>query len=198
MTKSKSELIKYIFLVSLCLQTVICYAQKEDSLLNVIQSTSFDSLSSQEKHKNYLQAIFELDQEIRNSSTLIIQEFGYKTIQHTEIVEKQKEIDRFLFNTMVDYLNIHGHPSKELGEIACYTPQLIFHHVSGTSEDLELKEKFFPFFYQAYLDGAINGNSIYFYLFRLHSQILNQEYKSELNEEEQIKDLIEILQLNKE
>ena len=42
---------------------------------------------------------------------------------------------------MVDYLSQFKHPTNEHGEIACYTPQLIFHHVSGTSEDLELKEK---------------------------------------------------------
>ena len=98
---------------------------------------------------------------------------------------------------MVDYLSQFKHPTNEHGEIACYTPQLIFHHVSGTSEDLELKEKFFPIFYQAYLEGNLESNSIYLYLYRMHTQILNQEYHSEMNEDDQIEDLIQLLQLMK-
>ncbi len=179
------------------LLTYFSLAQKEDSLQSIIQSTSLDTLSTQENHTAYLQTIFNLDQEIRSSASSILQQTGSKSEEYYNIIERQKEIDRFLFNIMVEYLNIHGHPTKEFGEIACFTPQLIFHHVSGTSEDLELKERFFPVFYQAYVDEAINANSIYFYLFRLHGQILNQEYKSELNEEDQIEELIELLQLSK-
>jgi len=195
---SRSESLNYILIAFLCFQTVIGYAQKEDSLLNVIKSTNLEFLPTTQRNQDYLETIFKLDQEIRNAVTIVLQQDGLESKAYENIIEKQKEIDRYLFNKMVDYLTIYGHPSAELGEIACFTPLLIFHHVSGTSEDLELKESFFPIFYQAYLKGSLESNSIYFYLFRLHSQIFNREFESELNEENQIEFLIQLLHLQKE
>lgn len=172
------------------------FSQREDSLLAIVENTLIDSLNNPQKQKDFLQVMFDLDQEIRNSVSTVEQTFGNSSSQYDSIVYKWKRIDRTLFNLIIEYLNQHDHPKLEMGEIACYTPQLIFHHVSGTKEDIKLKQDFFPMFYRAYKDGAVKD--IYFYLFRLHSQIKHSTYTSELNEDEKIEELIDILDLKKE
>jgi len=176
----------------------VSFGQNEDSLLTVIHSFEIESLNQQEKQREYLQLVFDLDQSIRISFDRIHQEFGRESDQYDSIAKKWRAIDEFLLTIMVQYLQTHSYPKKELGEIACYTPQLIFHHTSGTKEELELKREYFPLFYKAYQTGSIDDGAIYFYLYRFYGQIFQEEYKSDLGQEEQINDLIHKLELKTE
>ena len=176
----------------------ISFGQNEDSLLTVIKSINIESLNQSEDQKEYLEMVFYLDQSIRNSYDRIQLEFDRGSIESDSIIIKWREIDQVLLKSMVEYLQSHSYPEKKLGEIPCYTPQLIFHHASGTEDELKLKRDFFPMFYKAYKTEAIDEGAMYFYLYRFYGQIFKEQYDSDLGQEEQIYDIINKLKLKTE
>jgi len=62
------------------------------------------------------------------------------------------------------YLEVHGHPSKEMGSIAASTPWTIIHHSQG----YDTRVNNFKTIYLAYLEGHISNNAISFYLGRMY------------------------------
>ncbi|AEA45658.1 hypothetical protein [Fluviicola taffensis] len=189
---------KYRLTILFFLTLSISFGQNEDSLLTVLKSIDIEALKHSENQKEYLEMVFDLDQSIRISFDRIQQEFGRESKETDSIIKKWREIDEVLFKSMVQYLRSHSYPEKNLGEIPCFTPQLVFHHVSGTEDELELKREFFPMFYKAYRTGVIDEGAIYFYLYRFYGQIFKEQYDSDLGQVEQIEDLINKLELETE
>ena len=173
----------------------ISFGQNEDSLLLKLESIDIETFEKNEDKKEYLELVFNLDQAIRESYDKIHLEFGRESKEFFSIIKKWREVDSILLSSMIKYLETYSYPKKELGELACYTPQLIFHHTSGTVKELELKRRFFPTFYSAYKETAIDEGAMYFYLYRLYGQVFKEEYSSDLGQEEQIMDLINKLNI---
>ena len=174
-----------------CLISGIAFSQMEDSLLPIVKKNKIKSLKSEESKIEFLENIYKIDQGIRETVTLTEEKFGNRSPEHDSVFYKWVEIDRILFEKTVKYLEVYPYPRIEMGQIPCYTPQLIFHHVAGNPKDIELKKKYFTVFYQAYKDGSISSGAIWFYLHRLYSQIMEKEYNDQISrEEDQIEEMI--------
>ena len=185
-----------IILIFTCSQFV--FGQNEDSILLVLESINIGELKLVEEHKTFLINVNDADQGIRGTVMRVEEEFGYGSGQHDSIFKKWLEVDRYLFNAIVLYLEYHPHPSGEMDKKACSTPNLVFHHVPGNERELELKKKYFPVFYNAYKTEIISSGMIWMYLYRLHEQLTEVTYEDyELGEIDQIEDMINLLGLKR-
>jgi hypothetical protein len=174
-----------------CLLSGIAFSQIEDSLLPIVKKTKIKSLKSEESKIEFLENIYKIDQGIRETIAAVESEFGRPSMEYSVAFSRWGTIDRFLFEKTIKYLEAYPYPRKEMGEIACYTPQLVFHHVTGKPRDIELKKKYFTVFYQAYRDDSISSGALWFYLNRLYSQIMDKEYNDQVSrEEDQIEEMI--------
>ncbi len=176
------------------------FGQNEDSLLLLIEQIEITRLSTDEEHQEFLEYIWDIDQGIRKTETHTIKEFGYGSAEHDSILTKWVGIDRYLFNSIREYLSIYPYPKKnDFGWYANSVPILVFHHVAGTPEDIDLKRLYFPIFFSAYKKHDISENQIWMYLYRLYSQINKNDYvNQELGDEDQIEEMIILLDLKRE
>jgi hypothetical protein len=174
------------------------FAQKEDSIILIVDQVEISSLSSKKEHKAFLKQVWDIDQGIRETEMNVSAEFGYGSPEHDSIFEKWVNIDRYLFDKIREYLSIHPYPQRsKLGASACFTPLIVFHHVAGIPEDIDLKKMYFSTFFKAYEQGDIYEGDLWMFLYRLYSQIKNEKYvNQELGDKGQIKEMIEILQLD--
>jgi hypothetical protein len=176
----------------------ILFGQDEDSILIILKSNEVSSIITDEEHKEFLINAYLVDQGIRETVLRTEEEFGFRSHEYDSVFYRWVDIDRYLFNTIVEYLEIHSHPKKELGETACSTPILIFHHVAGKPQDLDMKKQFFPIFYIAYKNESITSGEIWIYLYRLYGQIFKEQYSnSDIGEAQQIEELVELLELKR-
>lgn len=173
-------------------------SQQKDSILLILESTDIGDLRTPQDKASFLENIWDADQGIRNAELFYHTTYGYGSQEHDSIVKRMFEVDRFLFNQVVSYLEHHSHPDIELRKTACSTPCLVFHHVPGNKNDIELKKKYFPQFYISYQKGNLSSGELWMYLFRLYQQITLSEYADrELGEEDQIEDMINLLNLRR-
>lgn len=164
-----------LFTLFLLTRALISEAQTTDSLVDLITQTTISTLNGAEEHRVFLESVFQLDQSIRNDVSNVALNYGSHGSEYDSIFITWRRTDRFLLEKMVDYLEEHPHPTYELGEIACKTPQLIFHHASGTNDEIELKLKHLPIFYNAFQRDDISDDTIWFYLYRLYEQVTGVE-----------------------
>lgn len=180
-------------------QLGLAFSQIEDSLLSIVKNVEITSLNTEASKAQFLENIFDIDQGIRASLSDVELQHGRESSEFHSISTKWAEIDNFLFKKTVTFLEHYSYPTKEMGWKACYTPQLILHHVAGKPEEIDLKKKFIPVFYEAYKDEVISASSIWMYLYRLYKQINNKDYENyNLGEEDQIEEMITKLELLKE
>lgn len=174
------------------------HAQQKDSILLILEYTDIGDLRTSQDRASFLEKIWDVDQGIRNAELLCHTKYGYGSHEHDSIMKLMFEVDRFLFNQVVSYLEHHSHPDIELRKTACSTPCLVFHHSPGNKNDIELKKKYFPQFYISYQKGSLSSSQLWMYLFRLYQQITLSEYADrELGEEDQIEDMINFLNLRR-
>lgn len=158
---------------------------EEDSLFKVVERTKVKSLKTEDKRIVFLENLNDLDQGVRDMVANVEQTFGYRSPEHDSAFQVWVNVDRLLFEKTVDYLEVYSYPRKEMGGKACVTPILIFHHVSGTPNDLLLKRNYFSLFYQAYKSESIGQNFLWFYLFRLYQQVKKETYTDQTLREEE-------------
>ncbi len=191
---------KFYSLLLLLLIHVSLFAQMSDSLLTLVESAEIASLSSTEKQKEFLTIIFKTDQEIRTEWKIAEMQLQKESEKYKRFWDKLCRTDSILFMKTKEYLDEFKHPNKEHGDLACYTPQLIFHHASlyNFPNLLELKTNYFPLFYKAYQKDNLEQNAIWFYLFRLYQQVEKQTYVNyELGDAAQIEEMIDLLNLKR-
>lgn len=170
------------FFVFLSLLTGTSFSQKEDSLIEIVKRTRIKSLKTEDKQTVFLESLYDLDQKVRETVTNAEQAFGYSSSEHNSAVENWVKVDRLLFERVVDYLELHSYPRKEMGGKACGAPIIIFHHVSGNQSDLILKRNYFSLFYQANSSGSIKQGFLWLYLFRFYQQVLGKEFLTKFYE----------------
>ncbi len=144
-------------------------------------SDQIEALYSKKEHREFLLDIFKSDQGIRNKEKASSEEFQQVDGRNLEKIDL--------------YLDIHGHPKKsEVGEIAAITPWVVVHHESSPNS-FEVRKKYFPVLYQAYLDGDIDDGNISFYLNRTYRIKNNSDFRmtNPYKPQDEIDSLLQVL-----
>lgn len=142
--------------------------------------SEINKLTTDESKKNYLEKIFEDDQNIRQGQVASLKlEYGKDSKEYTEFVQEYRRTDSINLLKVENYLSVHGHPKKsKLGEIAAITPWVVIHHY-GFQDAYEVKEKYFSTIYKAYKNGDLSDGEISFYLNRMYSRKYSERLRME-------------------
>lgn len=190
--------LKHIIVFIAIYSSTILFAQEEDSLLLIVESTDIVALKSVEEHAQFLIHIHKINQGIRDTERKTHAEFGYGSNEYDSIVQKMDQIDRYLFGKIREYLSLHPHPEIVVGDLECWTPMLVFHHAADSQDNIDLKKVYFPQFYVAYQRDCVPRGQIWLYLYRLHLQVFEKKYfNGNFGEEEQIEEMINLLELDR-
>jgi coenzyme F420-reducing hydrogenase alpha subunit len=164
-----------------------------DEQINQIQK-EIEQLFTFEEKKIYLEKILEDDQNVRDDSDLVLQH-GLDSPEYIEFINAQWKQDEINLVKVETYLEIHGYPSKEIGDMATTAPWMVIHHAQG----YEARERNFKVIYEAYLKDDITDGAISFYLGRMYDIKYGErlKMKSPYKPEDEINLLINKLNLKK-
>jgi hypothetical protein len=152
-------------------------------------------LKSTNAKKIYLEKILEEDQAVRDGekSAELMLKYGKDSDEYMEYVKAQWKQDEINLIKIEKYLDIHGYPEKEMGDMATTTPWMVIHHAQG----YETRERNFEKVYEAYLKGDIDDGAISFYLGRMYEMKNGDRLRMEspYKAEDEINQLIKELNL---
>ena len=157
--------------------------------------TEIKQLKGLEEQRKYLEKIAEDDQKFRGSEDAeVMLKYGRESQEYADYITKQIKQDNINLFKVEQYLNIHGHPSKEHGASAVSAPWIVIHH----APTYEARERNFETIYTAYLDGYLDDGDLSFYLGRMYQMKKGKRLKMEspYKMEDEINQLIEELDLN--
>jgi len=170
------------------------------SHINELSTTEKEivALESITQKRDYLENIYNLDQEVRGDrSSEIMIEHGKDSQKFREYIAEQLKVDQRNLNKIETYIKIHDHPNRtEVGEIAAITPWVVIHHAQG----YQPRERNFKVLYKAYKNNDIDDGQISMFLGRMY-QLKNGdrfEMKSPYTSEDEINQLIKELGLKVE
>lgn len=147
--------------------------------------------------KIYLEQILEEDQAVRDGekSADLMLKYGKDSEEYMEYLKAQWKQDEINLIKIEKYLEIHGYPEKEMGDMATTTPWMVIHHSQG----YETRERNFEKVYEAYLKGDIDDGAISFYLGRMYEMKNGERLRMEspYRAEDEINQLIKELNLEK-
>lgn len=125
------------------------------------------SLDTPQKQSEYLEAIYDLDQQVRKKSTAAETQFGYNSKEHKAAIQIWMDTDRANQQKIELFLEQYGHPKLKFHtEKAVGTPWLVIHH-SPDGYDIRLKH--FHHFYKAYVNGDLDGDTLTFFMNRMYA-----------------------------
>jgi len=170
--------------------------KEADHEQQVIIEDEIKKLESVGDKKTYLENILEDDKKVRDGSKRadIILKYGKNSKEFRDYQNKQWEQDEINLVKIEKYLEIHGYPKKQLGDMATTTPWIVIHHAQGYGT----RERNFEKVYEAYLKGDIDDGAISFYLGRMYEMKNGKRLRMEspYKSEDEINKLI--LELNLE
>jgi hypothetical protein len=73
------------------------------------------------------------------------------------------------------YLEVHGYPKKEMGEMATTAPWMVIHH----AQSYETRERNFRIIHDAYLNGSIDIDALSFFLGRMYEMKFGERHRME-------------------
>ncbi len=154
------------------------------------------SLTSQKIKENFLINLFESDQSVRDSKMeleiLKRNNYNRKSEEYLDYIRKIVETDSVNFLKTKKYLEVYGYPKlKEYNSKANYAVKTICLHQSYKKQ-LEL----FPYIYKGYEKGYINNESFSFLLNKMHINKYGKSYPQSIDNNINIKELLEKLKLN--
>ncbi|MBK6667644.1 MAG: hypothetical protein IPG48_16230 [Saprospiraceae bacterium] len=86
-------------------------------------------MSTYKKQSEYLERIYNLDQNIREEGANILQKTGDRSIEYVNNRDSTMRLDEINLAKIETYLAKYGHPtSKTHTSVATMTPWLIIHH----------------------------------------------------------------------
>ncbi len=153
------------------------------------------SLSTDEEKRHFLEAIYDLDQEVRKKGDSIEVKYGYDSEELKKYAREAYKSNMLNLQKIELYLEKFGHPTiKEHGEKAAGTPCLVIHHTG----DIETRTKYFTYLYNAYKNGDIEPGSFSFYLERFHRFKFGERFTlpNPYKEKDLINELIRRLELD--
>lgn len=184
---------KFIFPFIIFLSITACkdkVAQTPDSQ-KIVQ---FEPLETTEQKINFLQEIFDTDQQVRVESTNIEIEHGRDSNEYIASVEKMNAIDHTNLSKALWYLKNYDYPDvATYGDTRSIVPALVVHH----SNDTQIRRQIYPQFKTAYDQGRLSPNLFALYLGRIYEKEKGDYYKMESPYliEDQIDSLIVQLEL---
>lgn len=126
-------------------------------------SKEIKALNNFDKQSAYLENIYQLDQGVRRKLNEVEKAYSFDSPQVKEVYEEMRQIDELNLLKIEKYLEVKGHPAKEIhSEEALNTPFIVYHH--NMDEDVRLRG--FKHLYEAYLKGNIDEDTLAFYLNR--------------------------------
>jgi len=166
-----------------------CVADKDIEIEQEVQN-----LQTPSQQSKFLEEINDLDQKYRLEENSILTKFGHDSPEHKEIWDVIRKTDLENLHKVEAYFKHYGHPSKQTHTIkACGTPWLVLHHQSRNKP----REDNFPYIYEAFLRGDIDGGSLTFFLNRMYDFQYGERitYKGAFTEEFEIDTLSKALGL---
>ncbi|MEL7145422.1 MAG: hypothetical protein AAFO69_03570 [Bacteroidota bacterium] len=143
----------------------------------------------------FLESMYAIDQKVRADETTAVEEYGYKSKEHTLAISRMDSVDVVNLYLTKEYLDQYGYPNHaNYNDIAVYTPLLIFHHKS----DFASYRQYFHYFYSAYKEGYLSAHRLSFSLNRKYMIKFGKQFQEEdqsYTDEEKIIKLIEVLEL---
>lgn len=142
-----------------------CKNANEQPLLDYDEE--IENLTTDALKKEYLEAIFKADQDVRDSEEeyRITSLYGRDSQEYKNFVQQISQTDLINLYKVETYLEYFGHPSKsKLGEIAALAPWVVVHHQS------EYKPRItnFNHLYNGYKNGDIEEGPFSRYLARMY------------------------------
>ncbi len=168
-----------------------------------IQSRSIDidsliiSLDTQEKKEKFLADLLQQDQNVRNTDreNEILKRNNYDmNSSEYQVYKKEREgVDSLNFFKALKYLKEYGYPTFKSGN----------YKASSAIRTVCLHQSFdkqlvlFPYIYKTYNDGFINSERFSFLLNKMHIHKYGKRHPHAISYEENIKQLLEKLELDK-
>jgi hypothetical protein len=180
---------KIVILLSI---SFLLFSCKEEVVYNY--QAEMDQLSTYVKQSEYLEKIYNLDQNIRIEGADLLQKTGEKRIEYKNNRDSMMKLDVINLAKIETYLAKYGYPSlKNHTEDAVLTPWLVIHH----NPDKETSRKYFKTLYQAYKKGDLEGGAFTLYLGRFYSVFYNKrlDLESPYTEEFEVDTLVKALDL---
>ena len=180
---------KIVILLSI---SFLLFSCKEETIHNY--QAEIDQLSTYVKQSEYLEKIFNLDQNIREEGSDLLQKTVAGSKAYKNNRDSMMKLDVINLAKIETYLAKYGYPSlKNHTEDAVLTPWLIIHH----NPDKETSRKHFKALYQAYKKGDLEGGAFTLYLGRFYSVVYNKrlDLESPYTEEFEVDTLVKALDL---
>lgn len=190
------QLLFLVILVSLsaCTKELDNNGQENSENATIELKTGFEDLKTIQEHRDFLESIWDLDQQVRKDAERAVQQKGYHSREHKEIIQKMIETDKENLAKIEGYLAKFGPPRIDpLGELAAQTPFIVIHH----SMNLEVKERNFPYIYDAWSKKNLETDEFIFYLDRFYDLKFGKrlKLKNPYTEEDQVRALVTELDL---
>ena len=153
-------------------------------------------LSTTTQQKAFLEAIHDLDQQVRNDESEVLREFGYNSDQHKEAIATIMKTDQVNLEKIELYLELYGHPNiAQHGQHASSAPWVVIHHSSGETNS---RRRNFNHLHEAWKKGDLDGGQFAFYLNRFYEKEFGGRLQIEggFTEEFEMDTLITLLKLS--
>lgn len=156
-------------------------------------TSEVDGLGTTEAKREYLEEIFESDQQLR----LKMGDPKLSEAEKDELWAQQNQTDLLNLQKIEKYLEVKGYPGRtEVGEIAALAPWTVIHH----QKNYQTRNRYFKPLYKAWLEENIDDNALSFYLNRTYEIKFGERSKmpGPYDPEEEIDLLIQKLDLEDE
>ncbi len=156
------------------------------------------SLTTIEKKEKFLIDIGYIDQDVRNPdrSHEILKRNNYdkNSYEYQEYLDRMAYIDSINFIKIKKYLETYGYPVFTLDNHRIGASiRLVCMHQPTYQKQLEL----FPYLHKAYKDSLITADKFSFLLNNMHRHKFGDSHPHAISNKENIRQLLEILELNK-
>ena len=194
----------------------LTFAQKEDSLMMVIDQVDISSITTHDDIRTYFKDVSKLFLEVQNKRSEVLTESGFDSPEYKNVVLKENEINEFLLTKMREYLSYHPYPKRVRGDtieieyedtvvnyiqyhnLANSTVVNIFVNAPPTPDNISLNQLYFPKFYFAYKERDIYSGHIWNLLYKMYKHMKGVIFEDfEHSEEEQIEIMIDELGLSR-
>jgi len=181
------------FTLSIACLLLSCHQPSHNSIQEEI-----DDLQSKEAQRLYLEAIYQLDQDVRKHETEQMKRYGYESEEHLEALTQFMDTDKLNLSKIELYLNTYGHPTKlDHGVVACDAPWVVLHHSMNSGDRNGPRRRNFKHIYGAFKNGDIDDGELTFFLNRMYDmQYGNRiEWNKPFRAEEELDTLFKSLDL---
>jgi len=141
----------------------------------------------------FLEAIYDRDQLVRTKEKEALQQYGFDSGERQRAIETLMQIDQENLAKVEAYLEIHGHPHKDVhSDKAVSTPWLVIHHAPQSTG---ARRRLFPELYRAYRQGHLDD--ITFFLNRMYDMEFGERiiWEGSYRVEEELDTLLRALKL---